>query len=499
MRREVAYIIHNEPEVIDVKNLIYISDSDEEIPPTPIQKHVTPNTIITIDDEDDNNNKSSKNSNSNHKVTHYKANLHKPPVPLANKSKSTPALIVKKLLDRHVGYSGTQKKIVQPVIKQIPTFNISKPDLPNLKIPLAGKEVNEKNPDTIVANTENEPLNRTAASPACSSASLLPEEWSSASQAVRVEARASNALLSKALASSEERKLSLPRSAFLKNSTLGKRQSAFIKAILPLRNTSLKRPAESPERPNMIRSRSFEKPSRFAFDTTARRSPERVKRLESFEWPSQSDLSAAMDESRDIATRDGSPDIEPSFQRTSKKKPPTINGSPNRKPSLQCTSKQPSADIYGSPDRESLIQRSSNQTNNLVHNLQDKKHLKQRASRQANNTIYDFSDREAPIQHASIQGNKTMYGSPKRFECFLFNPSIDYPSEFRKPKKSSSPFSRPTFQKPKIVHELYDEDGEEDLELFVSVMSSTRRKIQPNVSKITFLVAFFNFFLKKKC
>lgn len=222
----------------------------------------------------------------------------------------------------------------------------------------------------------------------------------------REEERISNALLLQAAVSSQERKLSLPRSALLKNSTLGKRPSAIIKAGSPLRNISLKRQIESPERPNIMRSGSFEWPSPLVFNTAIRGSPERltVMRYESFEWPSQPVINS------------------------------TIHGSPDR----------PNATKYGSPETESLI------------------------------------------EHESRPISTAIYGSPERS---AYNLSI---SELRRPKKLSSLFSRAMFQQPKVVHDLYDEDGEEkDLELFVSIMTSTRRKLQTNVSRISFWYCIF--------
>ncbi|KAG2209159.1 hypothetical protein INT47_005451, partial [Mucor saturninus] len=410
-------------DVIDLENLICISDSEDEVDLKPTVQHSQSSNVITIIDDDDD----VFSSKSLYDST-YKNNKH------------IPALRTGKVSKPLRDDPGSQSDMAKSIIKETQsgvsfTSNTPKPNFEktlNTKVPLPRKRVIDGN--TVSTKEPHRPV-------ASQSSSIhIPKKWLDPSlQEARAEQRASNALLSKAIAASQGRKLSLPRSALLKNSALAKRPSTIMKATSPLKTTSLKRPMESPERPHLIRSTSFDKPSPLVFNSTLRRSPERQMRRDSFEWPTQTELSAAMLGSPDRITREESLEPERTFQRASKRK---------------------NSDVYGSPGRGSPIQQTSMQARGIV---------------------YSSPDRETPIQRASRQTNTAICGSPERSTYLLSSPTVEYPSNLRKPKTSSSPFSKPTFQKPKVVHELYDEDGkEEDLELFVSIMSSSRRKLHPN-------------------
>lgn len=441
MKNRITPVICKKVEVIDLENFICISDSDDETDLKPASRHMHSDDVITIDDDD-------------HNDIPPSMDLHN----FSSRNESTPVLIVGNVSKSSQYDPMSQKNIDKPVVKQtqpatsmtstsnsklVKTFNTR--TSPPRKTTINGK----RNNTTPISSPQKKPLIKqvTSQDPML----LVPKKWSDPSlQEARAEQRASDFLLSETIAASQARKLSLPRSALLKNSTLGKCQST-IKARSPLKNTSLKRLIESPERPGLMRSMSFEKPSPLMFDTTIRELPENPKRRDSFKWPTQAELSAEMLGSLDRPGRDESPELERTFQRTSKQTNGIVFGSPVRELSGQRVSMQTRDPIYGSPDRET------------------------------------------PIQCTSRQTNTTIYRSPERSTHFLSSPIVEYPSNLRKLKTSSSPFSKPSFQKPRVIHELYDEDGkEEDLELFVSIMTSTRRKLQKNVN-FMYICFVFNF------
>lgn len=282
MGKRITHAINKKPVEIDNENTILIIDSDDEEtqsrPTSNSSSSFTISDAISIDLTEDDKPSSDDTVIKTSSQTPHKTETT-PFLPILKRSLSTPTR--KREISTSQSLKRTHELITSPKGQHCKSPN-SNPPAKRTEQKISGSPVRSPNATVRKAASSTQETS-VPPSPTNNKSSLkLPEKWNSQSS---LESRTAQALLVKMVSSASTKKLSVPRSSLLKNTTSNSKRpsSSILKASsTPIRrpvsspsiSASLKRPIESPERPSLSATSVFASPQRLSSSNSlSNRSP----------------------------------------------------------------------------------------------------------------------------------------------------------------------------------------------------------------------------------